>query len=121
MAVLQDLRVRLGRRVRELRHARGWTQEQLAERAVLSYKFIGEIERGTVNPTLSTLVSLADALDTAVSKLFAEAEQKSPPDYVTVSRRKLQMVREAARTLGQAIDETDFEPRLIRRRRSSGR
>lgn len=104
MARLKDLRGRLGRRVRALRQARGWTQEQFAERAALSYKFIGEIERGRGNPTLQTLISVAEALDLSVGALFGEAEQEIPHDYYTVTRRQLQVVREAADSLGSLLD-----------------
>jgi len=37
----------------------------------LSYKFIGEIERGTVNPSLDTLLGISNALDVEIAKLFS--------------------------------------------------
>ena len=52
----------LGKRVRELRKKRGLTQEQLAEKANVDVKFLGNIERGTENPTVGTLQKLAGAL-----------------------------------------------------------
>src|SRR5438552_19207 len=52
----------LGRRVRALRTLRGLTQEALGERAGLSGKFLGQIERGVGNPSLQILVRLAQAL-----------------------------------------------------------
>lgn len=79
----------MGSRVRERRLARGFTQEQLAERAGLSYKFVGEVERGLGNPTLVTLASLADALGIDPGDLVrittdAEVGTVSPADYATV-------------------------------------
>jgi transcriptional regulator with XRE-family HTH domain len=50
--------------------ARGLTQEQLGERSGLSYKAIGEIERGVGNPTIGTLDTIAAALQIDVSTLF---------------------------------------------------
>lgn len=38
--------------------------------AGLSYKFIGEVERGTVNPSLDSLINIAVALDISIKDLF---------------------------------------------------
>lgn len=45
----------------------------MAERSGLSYKFIGEIERGMVNPSLETLISIANALHVEFVELFSSA------------------------------------------------
>jgi transcriptional regulator with XRE-family HTH domain len=63
----------VGQRIRELRMARGMTQEQLGERAGLSYKAVGEIERGLGNPTIGTLDTIAAALQIDLSALFDTA------------------------------------------------
>jgi transcriptional regulator with XRE-family HTH domain len=49
-------------RIRELRTARGLTQEQLCEHAGISIDAITRIESGSRTPTLSTLASIAKAL-----------------------------------------------------------
>jgi transcriptional regulator with XRE-family HTH domain len=63
-------RILLGRRIRAIRKAKGWTQEQLGSRADITYKFIGEIELGKQNPSFETLVKIADALEIELSDLF---------------------------------------------------
>lgn len=60
----------IGRNIRTLRKTRGWSQEALGEIADLSYKFVGEIERGTVNPSLDSLRKIADALNVEIAELF---------------------------------------------------
>lgn len=60
----------MGENIRQLRKERGWSQEELGERATLSYKFVGEIERGMVNPSLDSLLSIANALTIEIAKLF---------------------------------------------------
>lgn len=70
MNELNSLRNRLGKNIRVLRKARGWSQETLGERADLSYKFVGEIERGLVNPSLDSLVKIANVLDVEIVELF---------------------------------------------------
>ncbi len=111
---------RLGTRLRTLRRARGWTQEQLAERAGLSYKFIGEIERGQSNPTLETLVALAQALDLDVVDLLGPAETRpGPPDVYAIPGRQLARVREAVAWLEEFLEQTgrSAAPRRPRRRK----
>jgi transcriptional regulator with XRE-family HTH domain len=81
---------RVGARLKHLRQARKLTQEQLAEAAGLSYKFIGEIERGIGNPTLTTLEALSLALEVSLSDLVSD---EGRPDRV--SARDATLVREA--------------------------
>lgn len=62
ISIMDDPRLRFGRRVRELRTARGWTQDSLAEKAGLDRTYIGGIERGERNVALLNIFRLADAL-----------------------------------------------------------
>lgn len=48
--------------VRRRREALGFTLEQLAERAHLSPNYVGTIENGKRDPSLSTILALAKAL-----------------------------------------------------------
>lgn len=59
----------LGRHVRALREAKGWSQEFLAEVADVHRTYLGDIERGIRNPSLKSLLRIADALDTSLAKL----------------------------------------------------
>jgi transcriptional regulator with XRE-family HTH domain len=52
-----DERKRLGRRVKELRRLRKYTQEQLSERIEINPKYLSSIERGEEIPTLDLLYS----------------------------------------------------------------
>lgn len=67
---IENERLLLGRRIRNLRNIKGWTQEELGGKAELSYKFIGEIERGQQNPSFDTLVKIAAALKVQLPELF---------------------------------------------------
>lgn len=62
--------VLLGRRIRRLRTAKKWTQQELGDRAEVNYKFVGEIERGQQNPSLNILVKIATALGVDLPDLF---------------------------------------------------
>lgn len=64
-----DWRAIVGRNVRQLRQAKGLTQEQLAFEADLDLTYVGGIERGRRNPSLLVMVRLASALDSQVMDL----------------------------------------------------
>jgi len=61
---------RFGANVRAARHARGWTQEDLAEEAGLAVVQISRIERGAREIRLTTLLRLLSALDVTPTKLL---------------------------------------------------
>ncbi|WP_448218390.1 helix-turn-helix domain-containing protein [Endozoicomonas sp. 2B-B] len=56
--------------LRESRKAAGLSQEKLAEKASVDRTYISLLERGLRQPTLSTLIHLADALDLTPSLLL---------------------------------------------------
>ncbi|MBL8696468.1 MAG: helix-turn-helix domain-containing protein [Planctomycetes bacterium] len=66
----------LGRRVRKLRDDRGWSRRELATRAKLSERFLGQVELGDGNPSVLSLEQIARALETSVSALLAPPEQE---------------------------------------------
>ena len=67
-----------GRRLRSLRTDRGLTQQQLGEKASLSYKYVGAIERGEENPSLRVIDKLARALEVEPRDMFdVEHEETS--------------------------------------------
>ena len=86
---MKNIREKLGKRIRELRKARKLTQEMLGEKAALSYKFIGEIERGQVNPSLDTLSAIANALNVEIGDFFQKDDlltQLLPKDFKTIKQ-----------------------------------
>lgn len=62
-----------GERVRELRHAAGMSQEDLAETSGLHRTYISSLERGRRNVGLDNIHVLADALGVPVARLFESA------------------------------------------------
>jgi transcriptional regulator with XRE-family HTH domain len=57
-----DLKRAMASNVRRERHARKLTQEELADRAGLSARYLGSIERATVSASVTVLGRLAQAL-----------------------------------------------------------
>jgi transcriptional regulator with XRE-family HTH domain len=67
---MQQIQRKLGDRIRVLRSRKGWSQEQFAAVSGLHRTYIGAVERGEKNLTLSTLHTLAKTLDTSIAQLF---------------------------------------------------
>ena len=65
-----DICIRLGKRIKELRKARGWRQIDLAVHAEIGKNHICELERGTREIGLRYLVAIAEALDTTADALL---------------------------------------------------
>jgi len=52
----------VGQKIRAYRKRAELSQEKLAEKASLSYKYLGEVERGCVNVSLDSLMRITKAL-----------------------------------------------------------
>jgi transcriptional regulator with XRE-family HTH domain len=64
------LRVRLGKRIRDLRRKRGWRQIDLAAHAELSKTHICEMETGKREVGLEALKRIAESLEKTLSDLL---------------------------------------------------
>ena len=67
-----DLAERLSRNVRELRQARGFTQEQMAKLAGLPRATWSNLESGSGNPTLTVLHAVCTAFQVSLEEIVAE-------------------------------------------------
>ncbi len=59
-----------GQRIRVLRQARGWSQEEFAHQVGLDRSYIGGVERGERNISLENICLIADALALPSATLF---------------------------------------------------
>jgi transcriptional regulator with XRE-family HTH domain len=63
---------RLANQIKELRRTKGWSQEELAERASIQRSYLADLERGSRNPSVRTLVKIANAFRVSLKDLFEE-------------------------------------------------
>lgn len=76
--------ITLGRTVKELRARRDLSQEQLGFRSGMHRNYIGAIERGEINPTFRTLLSLVGGLALPLSELIALYERRRSDHIVAL-------------------------------------
>lgn len=68
---MENINIRLGERLKDLRRKKKLTQEKLADLAGLEYKYIQRLEsKKPSSPTLNTLEKLAKAFNIRISKLI---------------------------------------------------
>ncbi len=95
---VQQMLRRLGARVKLLRRERRLTQEELAERAGLTSKFVGEVERAESNPSAASLARMAGALSVSMGDLF-----EADPDIVPVPAATVVDPHEKFQALGAVL------------------
>ena len=86
----------LGKRVKELRKAKGLTQDKLSEQLNIDQKQLSRIEVGKSFPSFDTLENLSKLLKVEIKELFEfEHHLKSPEE----------MRKEIEQLIGEADDE----------------
>ena len=67
---MEDIKLFLGKRIRDLRKQRGLSQEELGWKSDLHYTYIGAVERGEKNCSISTLEKIAKGLEISIKDFF---------------------------------------------------
>lgn len=67
---MKTIRKRFGEKIRDLRRAKGLSQEELAFRAGIHRNYLGGVERGERNPALDNIAAIAKALDITPGELL---------------------------------------------------
>lgn len=108
---IDDVKQRVGARVRELREAEGLSQEQLAQAAGLSRPYVGALERGEQGAGLEVLGKLAQALRVPPARLLDEdpPTRKNPDEPAERLGRQV-----AALAKGATKEKIDLFRRLAR-------
>ena len=64
------LQINIGKQIQKLRELKGISQQDLAAKCNFEKSNMSRLEAGKVNPTLSTLEKVANALDITLAELF---------------------------------------------------
>lgn len=105
--VNSELAPQIGERIREIRKREGLSLETFALRCDMHPAYVGHIERGTQNPTLSTLERICKGLGIRVDELFKDVD--APVDMDSAAIRHLAQIvhtltPEQTRHLLQIVD-----------------
>ncbi len=61
---------KIGMRIRQVRKAKGWSQNELAKQCGISMSFLGHIERGSRVMSMETFVRICKVLDAGADELL---------------------------------------------------
>lgn len=67
----KSIKNRFGKRIRDLRKQKGWSQEELADKVDLHRTYIGAIERGEQSVSIDKIEALAKGLRISLEELFS--------------------------------------------------
>lgn len=84
-----NVKKEMGQRIRLIRQRKGMTQGDMAKRCALHWTYIGGLERGERNPTLTTLHRVAEGLGVTVLDLINTKAFKEPPTEQETKEGKL--------------------------------
>ena len=69
-----EVRMDIGKRMKELRIQYGLTQQELADRSELTKGFISQLERNQNSPSIGTLLDIIQCLGTTPAEFFTDEE-----------------------------------------------
>ncbi|NUP99924.1 MAG: helix-turn-helix transcriptional regulator [Armatimonadetes bacterium] len=78
----------LGRRIRELRHERNLTLEEVGRRTGFSKSLLSKIENAQVSPPIATLSKIAQALEVSIGYFFEEEARQDRAIFVPKEKRQ---------------------------------
>jgi transcriptional regulator with XRE-family HTH domain len=64
----------IGEKIRELRKAKGWTQDMLTEKISTNHNSVGNWERGYVEPSIFNCILLADVFGVTLDELCCRGD-----------------------------------------------
>jgi transcriptional regulator with XRE-family HTH domain len=109
----------VGREIRRLREARGWSQAKLAGDTGMGVSGISQIETGARNPSAVTLWKIAGAFGVEVGDLFPKAQNplpfedpagRSPEEHIEASNSFAEVVEDLSTTHRSALEDLASAP-----------
>ena len=97
----QELKAAFGKNIKIRRDRKGWSQEELAEKAEVSRNTISDIENGDKFARAKTLVLLAKAFETEVYELL-KPQGILPDKYKDIFSGYCEEVREKMEEIGKS-------------------
>ncbi|MEI7841019.1 MAG: helix-turn-helix transcriptional regulator [Methylococcaceae bacterium] len=105
-------------KIRLVREAKGWTQEEVADKLQMSSNGYGDIERGATDPKLSRLLQLAELFEIKPSDLLEPNSQISNNVNSKVNRQRNSFYMNSSNEIETQkfiVEQKDKEIALLKR------
>lgn len=107
--------VAIGKRIKEARTKQELTQQMLAKKAGITVQFMSNVENANAKASLSTIVKIANALETGVDALLCDNLSECRPIFegqlaalvANCSDYELRLILAQAKGLMEEIKNTD--------------
>lgn len=107
----------VGERIRQVREAKGWTQEKLADEARISKGFLSDVENHGKNLSLDLLLRVATALNASVGYLATgEGNQPGERKPVVIPPELSEAAEQLHLTFPETLDLLEVYNSVIARR-----
>lgn len=95
----------LGKKLRDARKKKGYTQHAFAEIAGIGNVYLGEIERGLKMPSLSIFIKLIEALDVSADYILRD-ELTSGKEYIydEITQKMQNLTPRQRKTVADILD-----------------
>lgn len=99
--------MKLGERIRELRHQKKETLGELGDGTDLSVSYLSDLERGRTSPSIQTLQTLADHFGLTVTDLLAGVDFAGDKTPLSLPRGLVELMEDESllETVGGVLDE----------------
>lgn len=115
-----DLAVAIGRKIAERRKALGWTQSQMAEKLGVGYEAVSRMERGTILPTISKIIQVADAFECPIDELLFESSNRASDQAQVIARMLEGLPKEERAVLLETLDLLSSQFKRSQAKRAAG-
>lgn len=96
-------RAALGKRIRESRIKKGYTQQELANQAAIGVVYLSEIERGIKMPSMNIFIKIIDALDVSADYVLRDELPSGKAYICTEITEKLLILTPSQRKIASDI------------------
>lgn len=95
----------LGKKIRQARQKKGYTQHALAEIADIGSVYLGEIERGAKMPSLNIFIKLIEALNVSADYILRD-ELTSGKEYIydEITQKLINLTPKQRKTAADILD-----------------
>ena len=104
---LEKISVEIGKKIKELRKAKGMTLKQLGEKANFSISFLSQLERGQTSITINSLSNIAAALDIALTNFFNFSQKHQGVAYRSYEQKGFRL--EKSNFIYYSLANDDFD------------
>lgn len=105
---MDDIRIILGKNIRNLRVKSGWTQEKLAEKAGISVPFMTQIELARKSASLEVVQNIATALGVSYERLFKTEFYQNKDTHYALHLLEKDLIQSISNTIQEKIENVEL-------------